>query len=161
ALQTESELWCWNREEFDLFFFFFQAEDGIRDRNVTGVQTCALPISERGLTVGVSLHRNLFCGPADPNRETSLRFRATASGFGAERPASYGSVPAIRQLLLGTCSCGRDSGEGMARRLRIQYPGAVYHVMNRGDRRESIFHDAADRQRVIETLGEVCGKTEI
>src|SRR5699024_11765266 len=25
--------------------FFFQAEDGIRDRNVTGVQTCALPIS--------------------------------------------------------------------------------------------------------------------
>src|SRR5699024_11859141 len=27
------------------FFFFVQAEDGIRDRNVTGVQTCALPIS--------------------------------------------------------------------------------------------------------------------
>src|SRR5699024_11604348 len=27
-------------------FFFFQAEDGIRDRNVTGVQTCALPISK-------------------------------------------------------------------------------------------------------------------
>src|SRR5207249_1034930 len=29
---------------FFRFFFFFQAEDGIRDRNVTGVQTCALPI---------------------------------------------------------------------------------------------------------------------
>src|SRR5699024_11919728 len=28
-------------------FFFFQAEDGIRDRNVTGVQTCALPICLR------------------------------------------------------------------------------------------------------------------
>src|SRR5690606_39609848 len=28
-----------------LFFFFFQAEDGIRDFHVTGVQTCALPIS--------------------------------------------------------------------------------------------------------------------
>src|SRR5699024_11764714 len=28
-----------------LALFFFQAEDGIRDRNVTGVQTCALPIS--------------------------------------------------------------------------------------------------------------------
>ena len=27
------------------FFFFFQAEDGIRDYKVTGVQTCALPIS--------------------------------------------------------------------------------------------------------------------
>src|SRR5438067_9564101 len=35
-----------------LFFFFFQAEDGIRDRNVTGVQTCALPISACG-TVAV------------------------------------------------------------------------------------------------------------
>src|SRR5205823_9173463 len=29
---------------FFLFFFFFQAEDGIRDKLVTGVQTCALPI---------------------------------------------------------------------------------------------------------------------
>src|SRR2546430_17236602 len=29
------------------YFFFFQAEDGIRDLTVTGVQTCALPISRR------------------------------------------------------------------------------------------------------------------
>src|SRR5699024_11870027 len=34
-----------------LFFFFFQAEDGIRDRNVTGVQTCALPILVHMTTV--------------------------------------------------------------------------------------------------------------
>src|SRR5437660_6203813 len=33
---------CW----FFIFFFFFQAEDGIRDGHVTGVQTCALPISQ-------------------------------------------------------------------------------------------------------------------
>src|SRR5699024_12073140 len=44
-----------------LIFFFFQAEDGIRDRNVTGVQTCALPIcgetpcSINHLPAGVSL----------------------------------------------------------------------------------------------------------
>src|SRR5215471_4920642 len=31
---------------FCFFFFFFQAEDGIRDLYVTGVQTCALPISD-------------------------------------------------------------------------------------------------------------------
>src|SRR5258707_9116813 len=31
-----------------LFFFFFQAEDGIRDIGVTGVQTCALPIYNLG-----------------------------------------------------------------------------------------------------------------
>src|SRR5437867_9261928 len=33
-------------ELYILLFFFFQAEDGIRDRTVTGVQTCALPIYE-------------------------------------------------------------------------------------------------------------------
>src|SRR5207245_3263946 len=30
---------------YSMLFFFFQAEDGIRDATVTGVQTCALPIS--------------------------------------------------------------------------------------------------------------------
>src|SRR2546425_11841585 len=34
------------------FFFFFQAEDGIRDKLVTGVQTCALPISARAASHG-------------------------------------------------------------------------------------------------------------
>src|SRR5215204_1385624 len=34
------------------FFFFFQAEDGIRDHCVTGVQTCALPILQSPMTGG-------------------------------------------------------------------------------------------------------------
>src|SRR5205809_5263976 len=38
---------CW------YFVFFFQAEDGIRDVAVTGVQTCALPISRNGAGGGV------------------------------------------------------------------------------------------------------------
>src|SRR2546427_8209611 len=37
-------------EQLHEYFFFFQAEDGIRDLTVTGVQTCALPISIDGLT---------------------------------------------------------------------------------------------------------------
>src|SRR5699024_12142753 len=38
--------------------FFFQAEDGIRDRNVTGVQTCALPILEyHGMTILKMKHK--------------------------------------------------------------------------------------------------------
>src|SRR5256885_5149246 len=50
-----------------IFFFFFQAEDGIRDYKVTGVQTCALPISD-------FLGAPLQCGPAlgrlaDPARQ--------------------------------------------------------------------------------------------
>ena len=34
----------------------------------------------------------------------------------------------------------------MPRQLRIQYPGAIYHVLSRGDRREKIFLDDVDRQ---------------
>src|SRR5699024_12195228 len=53
------------------YFFFFQAEDGIRDRNVTGVQTCALPISQNpNLASFLFIHTKLakfgfcvgFCG---------------------------------------------------------------------------------------------------
>src|SRR5256885_7452597 len=42
------------------FFFFFQAEDGIRDYKVTGVQTCALPISwcERLCSAHVPVGKN-------------------------------------------------------------------------------------------------------
>ena len=46
----------------------------------------------------------------------------------------------------------------MARKLRIQYPGAVYHVMNRGDRREAIFRDARDYACFLQTLAEACAK---
>ena len=48
----------------------------------------------------------------------------------------------------------------MVRKLRVEYAGAIYHVMNRGDRRERIFVDDADRQRFVETLGEACAKTK-
>jgi len=47
----------------------------------------------------------------------------------------------------------------MARKLRVEYPGAIYHVMNRGDRREVIFQDDEDRERFLTTLGEACVKT--
>ena len=47
----------------------------------------------------------------------------------------------------------------MARKLRIQYGGAIYHLMSRGDRRDPIFDDDQDRQRFLETLGQACEKT--
>jgi len=47
----------------------------------------------------------------------------------------------------------------MARKLRVEYPGAIYHVMNRGDRREPIFQDDQDRRKFLGTLGEACAKT--
>ncbi len=47
----------------------------------------------------------------------------------------------------------------MARKGRVEFAGAVYHVMDRGDRREAIFRDDSDRGRFLATLGEVCGRT--
>jgi REP element-mobilizing transposase RayT len=48
----------------------------------------------------------------------------------------------------------------MARKLRVQYPGALYLVMNRGDHQEDIFRGDEDRELFIETLGEACAKTD-
>lgn len=47
----------------------------------------------------------------------------------------------------------------MPRPLRIQYEGARYHVLSRGDRREEIYFDEADRGQFLRTLGEACEKT--
>jgi len=47
----------------------------------------------------------------------------------------------------------------VARKLRVQYPGAIYHLMNRGDRREDIFVDDEDRRLFLKTLNEACQKT--
>jgi len=48
----------------------------------------------------------------------------------------------------------------MPRQLRIEYRGAIYHVINRGDRREPIFRDDADHLRFLDTLEEACTKTD-
>src|SRR5947208_17107389 len=66
------------------FFFFFQAEDGIRDDLVTGVQTCALPIS--GL-VGARREEERACGHADEPRAeelSELRIRQVPCGLRSE-----------------------------------------------------------------------------
>lgn len=47
----------------------------------------------------------------------------------------------------------------MARKLRIQYPGAIYHVMNRGDHQERIFCHDEDRELFLASLAEGCRKS--
>src|SRR5699024_12158522 len=54
-----------------VLFFFFQAEDGIRDRNVTGVQTCALPIYA---SEDAQMHSELL----DIHTENSLKYMSSA-----------------------------------------------------------------------------------
>src|SRR5206468_9596044 len=71
------------------FFFFFQAEDGIRDLIVTGVQTCALPISLPALAKSSST------GPA-----TSAG-RAEKAMSGSSRACGFGSVTTSSATELG------------------------------------------------------------
>src|SRR6266540_1613706 len=47
----------------------------------------------------------------------------------------------------------------LPRRPRVQYAGAIYHVFDRGDRREPIFLTDADRDCFLDTLAESCDRT--
>src|SRR5437867_3081330 len=61
---------CLAQVGFNFFFFFFQAEDGIRDRTMTGVHTCALPISLQPIEQQASLRampNMLILRPGDAN----------------------------------------------------------------------------------------------
>src|SRR2546430_5810249 len=86
-----------------IFFFFFQAEDGIRDLTVTGVQTCALPISRGGRTAPA-------CRATAGRRAGARRLR----GRGANRlaPAPTGADQGARwptRAEIGRASC-RERG---------------------------------------------------
>lgn len=49
----------------------------------------------------------------------------------------------------------------MARNPHIEYPGALFHAMHRGDQREDIFRQGEDRQKFLCTLGEACGVSNL
>src|SRR5580700_3493669 len=53
----------------------------------------------------------------------------------------------------------RRQDGSMPRQMRVEYAGAIYHVMSRGDRREAIFLDEGDRHNFLKTLAEACAKT--
>src|SRR5207249_6326255 len=96
---------------------FFQAEDGIRDRNVTGVQTCALPICAGVVRATIYMHF--------PTRESLLdavmeeatgrvaeAIRQAEPDRGVPREALERVILATwRQLKIGRASC-RERGEG-------------------------------------------------
>src|SRR2546421_5451959 len=85
-----------------VFFFFFQAEDGIRDLIVTGVQTCALPISvQRDYSV---LSQALLAGAS-----AQLRNMATTAGNLLQRTRCMyfrdTAMPCNKREQIGRASC--------------------------------------------------------
>src|SRR5437764_14951066 len=84
-------------------FFFFQAEDGIRDTSVTGVQTCALPILQR-----VALDQRVYADQKtqedqqrsrDPEEQHRLATEPQLEPDGAEVQYAHGNA-ADRELRL-------------------------------------------------------------
>src|SRR5688572_31598495 len=69
-----------------LFFFFFQAEDGIRDLTVTGVQTCALPISFRKDRNSVSTNMKVCPASSLCCRSSMVRSPVRATLSSVTRP---------------------------------------------------------------------------
>src|SRR5438093_3631589 len=110
-----------------IVLFFFQAEDGIRDWSVTGVQTCALPISGRAAGVGLHFLDELRLEPADHlrdpvlpplrRRHTRLAARRLVGGRGDSR-RGHGQI--------GRASCReRVDGTGVAAHVETKYITAV------------------------------------
>src|SRR5207245_7666150 len=85
---------------FVVFFFFFQAEDGIRDATVTGVQTCALPIS----FMAVLNVTATFSTAMNAATITTATFSLRAAGAAANVPAT------VTLDEIGRASC-RERGE--------------------------------------------------
>ena len=84
-----------------------------------------------------------------------LRFPAEGEG-GASRTRSK----RCRFLVMTSDMVGSKLATVMARKIRVEYEGAIYHLMNRGDRKEPIFRDDADRLLFLETPGQACAKTD-
>src|SRR5207245_7318729 len=98
-----------------LFFFFFQAEDGIRDATVTGVQTCALPI------LGIRTHPP----QQDPAIFSRGNRRARASRLGRRKADAAQHDPDR------ACGLAHDE-QDLTRRLRL----TTLREVGRGSGRE-------------------------
>src|SRR3989440_3946902 len=85
-----------------LFFFFFQAEDGIRDLIVTGVQTCALPICPVGLPLQSA---NCAAWWAAPEGDRTSVIQALSRSIGGSTPYGRGTTLPDARVQIGRASC--------------------------------------------------------
>src|SRR5207247_5049052 len=86
---------------FSVLFFFFQAEDGIRDPLVTGVQTCALPISAKS--------KSAACAPLPPAAAPSQAGDNAAPPARTTRPTAPPAPSPPEIWLAASSSCTAQS----------------------------------------------------
>src|SRR2546423_4924071 len=93
------------------FFFFFQAEDGIRDKLVTGVQTCALPISPVLERPGDDADRPAGSGGSGIARRNDTRIIAARRNLFARSLYLLGLRTAEPTRRTGDAVCDSRAGE--------------------------------------------------
>src|SRR5437868_15386137 len=97
--------------------FFFQAEDGVRDRNVTGVQTCALPICRQG--------QDDLPGRVEAGAGATLTVLDASGQVGLTLTATAGQPLTDRQSVGQGYGGARDSrgGDGADVEVGVRAPG--------------------------------------
>src|SRR5688500_20291596 len=101
--------------------FFFQAEDGIRDYKVTGVQTCALPIYDgatgNGVEIGLGCEDTGEVGYIPPRE---CRARAHEISLGVEHPGARSEERRVGKECRGRRAGGRGKTKRMTRAARAR-----------------------------------------
>src|SRR5690625_7898590 len=109
-------------------FFFFQAEDGIRGGHVTGVQTCALPISyffdnlqDQSVNISTLLERTVKAVPAPPVRTQLVQVRSEERRVGKECGAGASRCQCKKQsVVIVQVECCDDVSQKEARAVRVR-----------------------------------------
>src|SRR5207248_762034 len=145
------------------FFFFFQAEDGIRDRTVTGVQTCALPIChsfELGSRIFATLFLSITSVPSRagapvpskilPLRRTSVPSGPRGPGFTTvRRGSSLTGVFGSRNFLRSCAFSCVQLCEPKSKRKTIRPSAFVFILPSSTDEFLSQFHAFWAAQREL------------
>src|SRR5438270_9972451 len=97
--------------------FFFQAEDGIRDLTVTGVQTCALPIFGRGAGSAPCGTTNVLPAPTAPSRAAAAREWTITARAGATRPRFMSSPASVKARTIDAGSSDQSDRRSEERRV--------------------------------------------
>src|SRR5215208_7345998 len=125
-------------------FFFFQAEDGIRDGHGTGVQTCALPISKGGIESGPMRGRKFELVRRDDEatpakgviaaRELLFKEKVAVLFGGLDTPVSLAIVPIVNEnkvVFMGPWAAGTPITKNGAKENYVFRVSAVDEIVNK------------------------------
>src|SRR2546425_8625238 len=100
-----------------MLFFFFQAEDGIRDKLVTGVQTCALPILRDAVPIPPQFTQDRVTADDLLIGGECVRHRSDRAPTAVRAPVAYCSCPGLPRIERQSLEKRRNHGQWPPQRL--------------------------------------------